>query len=1060
VKRFLSHSSVSTPLALALLGLTLSLLTAQPAMADKRVPISSGTESQQYWCAGTAGSAFSDAYSDPSIPSEVGWSGDDANPVAPLTTNDGYKIQLNYWNSVLSGAPNASQGGNGGSSSKGYSTGVSCIAADTGSGDYKFKVVFPPDPSKPEQAEMDRAQAKPTSPPWYGEWPYRWGQNLIHPPYDTTANVAGGPGGYPSIWLGCSWGDSTTCTPDSSLPWSGDDFKDTNPRILPRQLKHITSLPSSWEIDYAASAKQADPKFGVNPVWDAAFDIWFDKTGDPNVGKSPFNPQIRGQNDGLEIMVWMDCNRCQPQKQPATADGYVTPIGWWRENVRINGVEYIVWSGRLNNPNYGYSGEGSTIIAANESADSCSKLATVTDRNDPAGDSKMCGTNWNVVSFMATTATQSKRMDMDAKVFADYILGKGQVGSGMCSDPNVANNALWCWTSKQPNSRMPDGVLACPGSPLLKQWQDGMGSDAAANGPKLPIDCLSEDWVLTSVQAGFETWVNAQSLTTKNFKSYALVTSSAVQSGHTADDPPAKPVVYWGAPFNVVYNGCSTVDPNNNSASFQIELLNPPADVSKYWPASDDGSAYQAMGTQQSNGQFVFTVPSLAPMHSEAIIHFKSSCGPDQDVAIYIDPSGRIVYADGTTPVVGAKVTLGYSSDGINPPPPFPPVPNHNEGISPVMQPNDNTQNPMSTDKYGSYAWNVIPGFYQVKAEKEGCGSVTSSIQHVVDAPIMGLDLVLPCPPPQTPGGNLNTTLTITSNWTTGGPSGKGGYCATVNGTNNTGAALDWTAAFALPEAGAIYDNWNGNFAQSENAVTVSGIAWNNILQPGQSLNSVGFCVNRGASVPVPPPTMKTLSVTKAGAGSGTVTSSPAGINCGSTCSVNFANGTSVTLAATPASGSVFAGWSGACSGTGACTIAMNAAQSVTATFNLGTGGVTVTPVINQNTTYFTEEDLKISNTGSLTALTITMTIQKTTGISYNGQYNTVGTQIQQSHNAASSPITYTFKLASGQTLGAGSNRLFAAQANGTGTAHPTSGDTYTVTYTTGGATYTQTGHF
>jgi len=140
--------------------------------------------------------------------------------------------------------------------------------------------------------------------------------------------------------------------------------------------------------------------------------------------------------------------------------------------------------------------------------------------------------------------------------------------------------------------------------------------------------------------------------------------------------------------------------------------------------------------------------------------------------------------------------------------------------------------------------------------------------------------------------------------------------------------------------------------------------------------------------------------------------------------------------------------------------VAMNAAQSVTATFNLGTGGVTVTPVINQNTTYFTEEDLKISNTGSLTALTITMTIQKTTGISYNGQYNTVGTQIQQSHNAASSPITYTFKLASGQTLGAGSNRLFAAQANGTGTAHPTSGDTYTVTYTTGGATYTQTGHF
>ncbi|MEI2783213.1 MAG: hypothetical protein V9H25_19035 [Candidatus Competibacter sp.] len=74
--------------------------------------------------------------------------------------------------------------------------------------------------------------------------------------------------------------------------------------------------------------------------------------------------------------------------------------------------------------------------------------------------------------------------------------------------------------------------------------------------------------------------------------------------------------------------------------------------------------------------------------------------------------------------------------------------------------------------------------------------------------------------------------------------------------------------------------------------------------------------------------------MTKAGAGVGTVTSNPAGINCGATCSYGFAAGTSVALSAAPASGYVFAGWSGACTGTGACTVPMSAAKSVTATFN------------------------------------------------------------------------------------------------------------------------------
>jgi hypothetical protein len=80
------------------------------------------------------------------------------------------------------------------------------------------------------------------------------------------------------------------------------------------------------------------------------------------------------------------------------------------------------------------------------------------------------------------------------------------------------------------------------------------------------------------------------------------------------------------------------------------------------------------------------------------------------------------------------------------------------------------------------------------------------------------------------------------------------------------------------------------------------------------------------------------LSVSKTGEGSGTVTSSPSGINCGGTCSAEFGEGTEVTLTASPAEGSTFAGWSGACSGTGSCKVTMSEAKSVTASFALKSG--------------------------------------------------------------------------------------------------------------------------
>jgi len=86
---------------------------------------------------------------------------------------------------------------------------------------------------------------------------------------------------------------------------------------------------------------------------------------------------------------------------------------------------------------------------------------------------------------------------------------------------------------------------------------------------------------------------------------------------------------------------------------------------------------------------------------------------------------------------------------------------------------------------------------------------------------------------------------------------------------------------------------------------------------------------------PTGPPAVYPLTAILAGTGSGTVTANPPDLNCPGLCSASIATGTAVTLTATAAAGSTFAGWSGACSGTGTCSVTMNSAMIATSTFSL-----------------------------------------------------------------------------------------------------------------------------
>ena len=76
-----------------------------------------------------------------------------------------------------------------------------------------------------------------------------------------------------------------------------------------------------------------------------------------------------------------------------------------------------------------------------------------------------------------------------------------------------------------------------------------------------------------------------------------------------------------------------------------------------------------------------------------------------------------------------------------------------------------------------------------------------------------------------------------------------------------------------------------------------------------------------------------TLTVTKTGSDSGTVTSNVGAINCGAICTDTYADGTPITLTAAPAAGSQFTGWLGPCTGTGTCQFTISGTTIAVATF-------------------------------------------------------------------------------------------------------------------------------
>jgi subtilisin family serine protease len=194
-----------------------------------------------------------------------------------------------------------------------------------------------------------------------------------------------------------------------------------------------------------------------------------------------------------------------------------------------------------------------------------------------------------------------------------------------------------------------------------------------------------------------------------------------------------------------------------------------------------------------------------------------------------------------------------------------------------------------------------------------GTGSCAVSTTATVTA-----SFNLPAPAPFTVTVNKNGAGTGT---VTSAPAGVncGGTCT---GTYSGGARVTLTAT---TDAGSVFTGWNGGGCAGAGLCVVSTTA----------------TVTATFSV-IPPPI--TVTVNKNGTGTGIVTSTPAGIDCGVNCTGTYPGGTTVTLTPRSTAGSLFAGWSGGCTGTGICQVASTV--TVTATFNVlpppGTFTVTV----------------------------------------------------------------------------------------------------------------------
>jgi len=304
-----------------------------------------------------------------------------------------------------------------------------------------------------------------------------------------------------------------------------------------------------------------------------------------------------------------------------------------------------------------------------------------------------------------------------------------------------------------------------------------------------------------------------------------------------------------------------------------------------------------------------------------------------------------------------------------------------------------------------------------------------------------------------------------------------------INKDGNNAASTNVSLAGFTPSGTATvysYTPTSGGVTQQTLGSVGTSFA---ITAPPYSLTTIVIAGSSTNPPPPPPPPAPgfalsvaptTLSIAQGASATATITvtptngfnsavafaapSLPAGVTA-TFSPTSSATSTTLTLAASASAStgtSIFTigGTSGALSASTALSLNVTAAAPPPGT---GGGPATFAGKASTNSPWYDENDVVVTTPAQITALTVTIAIAPT-NVTYNGAYNTIGGQIVDSFSGGAN-LVYTYKLSAGQIVWPGSY-TFAAQLNGNGTTHPTTGDTWTATYTAGGATYTQSGKF
>ncbi len=202
------------------------------------------------------------------------------------------------------------------------------------------------------------------------------------------------------------------------------------------------------------------------------------------------------------------------------------------------------------------------------------------------------------------------------------------------------------------------------------------------------------------------------------------------------DTPPGQiPSVVVGRPLTLRTTGCE-----GGTATFVI-----------------DGERGMLSGSMiegpPGNYTAEFSLAFTGPAEVQITITCPDSSVEETDFNIYIDPSGFVRTTEGD-PIVGATVTLYRSDTEAGP---FTVVPDGSVLMSP-----SNRTNPDVTDNTGHFGWDVVAGFYFVRAEAEGCVSPDDASQAFVDTevltippPVTDLDIRLACGVTRPPEGSI-----------------------------------------------------------------------------------------------------------------------------------------------------------------------------------------------------------------------------------------------------------------------------------------------------------------